>query len=245
MTTTRVKKRHHRNLNFPWRKFAKTLGFTVLLATLIFGVTRLQNTEYFPIKAVKIYGLSHVDHGAMQTLITPFVGKGFFAVNVDRLKETLLQMPWVADVMVRRLWPDQVMITVHEKKPIARWNDTSLLSAAGELFSPPIATYPPGLPEFTGPSGEQVSMSENYDKMNELLMPLHLKITQLALTPTLAWTLTLDNGIKLNLGHKDVLTRVNHFVKVYPEIVGNRGSDVEYIDLRYSNGVAVRWKAVK
>jgi cell division septal protein FtsQ len=31
-------------------------------------------------------------------------------------------------------------------------------------------------------------------------------------------------------------------VKVYPKIVGMHESDVEYIDLRYSNGIAVKWK---
>ena len=150
----------------------------------------------------------------------------------------------MADVVVRRIWPNQVVITVNEKIPFALWNDASLLSDAGELFSPEMSSYPEGLPQFAGPSGEQILMTKYYAKMSGLLMPLHFKIARLELTPSMAWTITLNNGMKLNVGHKDVLTRISHFVKVYPKIIGDRVADVEYIDLRYSNGMAVRWKSV-
>ncbi len=65
------------------------------------------------------------------------------------------------------------------------------------------------------------------------------------LTPYFTWKLTLDNGITMQIGHKDILTRLDHFVKVYPKIVGDRVDDVEYMiyvilmELR-SNG-RIRW----
>ena len=61
------------------------------------------------------------------------------------------------------------------------------------------------------------------------------------MTSDLSWNMMFNNGIKMHVGYKDVLTRISHFVKVYPKIVGERANDVEYIDLRYSNGMAVRW----
>src|SRR5439155_5826843 len=124
------------------------------------------------------------------------------------------------------------------------WNDTSLLSAAGDLFSPSPKTYPKELPQLAGPEGEQILMAQYYSKMNSVLLPLHFKIARLELTPSMAWSITLENGMKLSIGHKDVLTRLNHFVKVYPKIVGDRVAEVEYIDLRYQNGMAVRWKTI-
>lgn len=67
-------------------------------------------------------------------------------------------------------------------------------------------------------------------------------MTHLELTPGQTWRLTLDNGIKLRVGHKDVLTRLADFVKVYTKIIRDREHDVDYVDLRYGNGLAVRWK---
>jgi cell division septal protein FtsQ len=40
------------------------------------------------------------------------------------------------------------------------------------------------------------------------------------------------------------LTRLSHFVKVYPKIIGERAAQVEYIDLRYQDGLAIRWKTI-
>lgn len=155
-----------------------------------------------------------------------------------------MRLPWVAQVVVRRVWPDVVVVTINEKKPVALWNDNSLLSSAGELFSPETKSYPAGLPQLKGPAGEQILMAQYYAKMSSALTPLHCKIMRLELTPAMAWNLTLDNGTKLSIGHKDILTRLNHFVKVYPKVVGDHISNVEYIDLRYPNGMAVKWKSI-
>lgn len=238
----RARKQH--KVNFSWKKSFK---IAVLFFTLVFSICSLskaRHVEYFPIKDVKIFGVNRVDHQAVETLVSPMVSKGFFAVDVDRIKEQVLQLAWVADVEVRRVWPEQVIITVSEKIPVALWNDVSLLSTSGDLFSPPTESYPTDLPAFAGPAGEQLLMAKFYAKMSMLLMPLNFKITRLELTPAMAWSIILDNGIKLNIGHKDVLTRLSHFVKVYPKIVGDRVADVEYVDLRYPNGMAVRWKSV-
>jgi len=122
------------------------------------------------------------------------------------------------------------------------WNSSSLLSTEGELFSPKASTYPGQLTEFIGPDGKQITMLKYFVKMNRILSSLHAKISYLELTPYYTWKLKLDNGIVLKMGYSDVLTRLSHFVKVYPKIVGDRANAVEYVDLRYSNGMAVRWK---
>jgi cell division protein FtsQ len=151
-------------------------------------------------------------------------------------------MPWVSGIFVRRYWPDRIEITIIEKNAVARWNEQGLLSDKGEIFSPHQTTYPDKLPMFSGPDGKQITMLQTFIEMNRLFAPLHARITQLELSPYLSWKLMLDNGMILRIGHKDVLTRVDHFVKVYPKVIGDRIMDVEYVDLRYPNGMAVRWR---
>ncbi len=243
MSIGRVRKHRH-GVDISWQSFLKAIILIVFMSLFSFFLIQTKNAEFFSIRNVKIFGAEHIDHEIIKKIISPMIDQGFFGVDVDKIKERILQLPWVAQVVVRRVWPDVVAIAVKEKKPIALWNDNSLLSSEGELFAPEATTYPVGLPQLAGPAGEQILMAQYYAKMNSILMPLHSKITRLELTPSMAWGLTLDNGMKLSIGHKDILTRLNHFVKVYPKIVGDRGSDVEYIDLRYPNGMAVRWKPV-
>ncbi|HSW71307.1 MAG TPA: cell division protein FtsQ/DivIB, partial [Gammaproteobacteria bacterium] len=112
-------------------------------------------------------------------------------------------------------------------------------------FSPGSYPWPGTLPYFIGPDGTQGTMLQFFNDFNRELLPLHAKITSLELTPYQLWHLTLDNGIRLHLGHKNILTHLSQFVKVYPKIIGNKVKDVEYVDLRYPNGMAVKWKESK
>ncbi len=230
------------NFQVPWRLVIKTALFVLFLAVSFLYVNKIKFINEFPIHQVKIYGVKHLNAQETQHMLLPLVSKGFFGVEVDLIKEQLLQVPWVADVSVRRVWPDQVVIAISEKNPIARWNENSLLSSTGEVFNPALTSYPADLPHFVGPEGKQATVLAFYTEINQLLNPLHLKIKRLELSPYLSWDMEFGNGMKVRLGYKDVLTRVGHFVKVYSKIVGERADDVDYVDLRYPNGLAVRWK---
>ena len=234
-------------LNNPFHYGAQILKVALLGAivlSILFALNQIKFANYFPIKTVRVYGMNRTDRQEIQELLTPLVNRGFFTVNIEYIHDRLQQMPWISKLSVRRIWPDQIEVTVVEKNAVARWNQTSLLSEGGEIFSPKQETYPLNLPLLVGPDGQQMVMLEYLTQINKLLAPLHSKVSYLELTPFFTWKLTLNNGITLQVGHKDILTRLDHFVKVYPKIVGNRASDVEYIDLRYPNGMAVRWRAI-
>lgn len=216
------------------------LGAIILTSFYIFNQINL--SRCFPIKTVRVYGTTHTDQSEVQTVLMPIVRGGYFGVSVETIKEKLLQMPWVADIFVHRIWPDQVEISVIEKNAVARWNNQSLLSEGGELFIPSNFPDQKALPDFVGGSGQQITLLRYFNEINRIFLPLHAKISYLELTPLATWKMRLDNGISLQIGNKDILTRLNHFVKVYPKIVGDRVADVDYVDLRYPNGMAVRWK---
>jgi cell division protein FtsQ len=211
-----------------------------------FGIYRIiHQTRYFPVQYVQVYGANHIDHQELQNLLRPLVTHNFFTVDMELVQDRLRQFSWVEDIAIRRIWPDSVEIVITEHQPIAIWHDGSLLSANGDLFSQGEYDSPFPLPQFMGPDGTQATMLQFFNDFNRELSPLHAKITQLELTPYQMWRLKLDNGIGLRLGHKNILTRISQFVKVYPKIIGDKAKDVEYIDLRYPNGMAVRWKDAK
>jgi cell division protein FtsQ len=220
----------------------KILLIGAITAFSVFSISHFRLSQHFPIKTVRVYGLSHIDQKDVEEMLAPLVKNGFFAINVEYVRDRLLQQPWVADISVRRSWPDQIEVVIMEKKPIAHWDKQTLISDSGELFVPKEGTYTDDLPVFEGPEGKHIVMLNFFCEINRILLPLHAKISYLELTPYLTWKLKLNNGITLQVGHKDVLTRLSHFVKVYPKIIGERATDVDSIDLRYPNGVAVRWK---
>jgi len=223
----------------------KISSISIFLTLTLLVINRIHFSQYFPIRSVKIYGVNHVDPLELQHLISPHLKTGFFSLNVEYIRDRLLQLPWVSDLFVKRVWPDGVEIVLTERNAVAKWNEESLLSDAGALFQPSLKSIPTQLPHFRGPQGQQMMIFQNYQKINRLFLPLNVKVSSLELTPYYTWRLVLDNGIIMQIGYKDVLTQLAQFVKVYDKIVSNQEARVEYIDLRYSNGVAVKWKDVR
>jgi cell division protein FtsQ len=214
----------------------------LLILTVAYVFSQLKVVDYFPIRTVNVVGLQHLDKEEVRQTLVPLVSRGFFSVNVDYIRDRLHQMPWVSDIVVRRHWPDSVEVTVIEKAVVARWNNASLLSTEGDLFIPKEPLTNEQLAEFVGPDGQQITMLKYFVNINRILSPLHAKISYLELTPYFTWLLKLDNGMTLKIGHNDILSRLTLFVRVYPKVIGERVTDVEYVDLRYSNGMAVKWK---
>ncbi|MFN2338390.1 MAG: cell division protein FtsQ/DivIB, partial [Gammaproteobacteria bacterium] len=56
-----------------------------------------------------------------------------------------------------------------------------------------------------------------------------------------ALELTLDTGVSMQLGRIDARQRVRRFLRAYPSLVASREERLQHVDLRYSNGFAVRW----
>lgn len=225
------------------RKVPRRWLVFVLVFAVLFAIARINWSYFFPVTTVRVYGARQIDRQEVQDLLVPLVSQGFFSVDLETARDRLIQNPWVVDLYLRRTWPNKVDIVLNERRAVAVWNNDCLLSTEGELFCPKKQTYPAILPHFVGPSGQHIVMLDYFNQMNRILNPLHAKISFLEFTANLTWKLALDNGMVLQMGNKDVLTRLGQFVKVYPKIVEGRVADVDYVDLRYSNGVAVRWKA--
>jgi cell division protein FtsQ len=249
MTYARMDKRKNRKQQPQgmWYFLSNFLKVSLCLSAIlsvVFFISHFHLSQKFPIKTVRVYGVQNVKEEDIKTTLIPLVNKGFFATNVDLIRDRILLQPWAADVLVQRQWPDQVDVTVVERKAVAHWSTDALLSDAGVLFTPKTSKLAnANLPIFIGPDGQHIMMLNYFNEMNRLLKPIHAKISYLELTPYLSWKMRLDNGVGIQIGHADVLKRLAQMVAVYPKVIGDYAKDVESIDLRYSNGVAVKWKA--
>lgn len=202
----------------------------------------LHNPEKFPIRTVKISGeYQQADKGKIQEIITPLVEKGLFSVNIKQVKLQLMMLPWTQSAVVERLWPDELMIKLSEKLPVAVWNKSGLLSNIGDTFYPDPATFPQDLPQFSGPEGKQEDILTMYQDISKIILPLDLHIVQLSLTSDMLWRMRLNNGMDVMMGNKDVLLRVQRFVQVYDKVFADE-RQANYVDLRYASGLAVKWQ---
>lgn len=212
------------------------------LSLCLLAWCKFNDPHTLPIRNVKINGnYPHVNKEAIQQTVLPFLKKGFAHIDLEGLKKALQSLPWVDNVTVSRVWPDKLVINLVEHDPVAQWNLQGLLDSNGVIFTP--QSFPPeSLPSLNGPEGQQMFVWQSYQKLNAQLAPLGLKIAQLYLSARQAWNIQLSNGVKVILGRVNPELRLQRLIASYPQIVGSHSADIDYIDMRYTSGMAVKWK---
>lgn len=229
-----------KNLNA--KQFTWISLFVLLSACAVWGWTELQKPTTFPIATIKITSsYAHITREALQRTIEPYVNTGFFAVSFSRLRQQLLERPWVKQVSLSRVWPDTVIIRVQEQQAVARWNQDGLFNSQGDLFFPNTSTILQDLPQLSGPPSESKQIYDTYLQIQQNLDRIGRSIKQMQLTSRHAWRLKLDNQMQIYLGRKNTISRIHNFVTVYNTVFGSQGANASTVDLRYPNGMAVQW----
>lgn len=192
----------------------------------------------FPLREIVIGGSArHVTRDQVSFIAEHELRGNFFTLDLARTQSAFQKLPWVRAVAVRRQWPDRLDVVIEEHQALARWNNSALVNTRGEIFA---AASGENLPTFNGPDGTAREIAEYYAKFTAFLAPLGIRPQRVSLSARHAWQISLQNDTVLELGRREVLPRLKKFVRVYPRTLGQLKFPVEYVDLRYPNGFAVR-----
>jgi cell division protein FtsQ len=192
----------------------------------------------FSLREVRIAGeLKHVTREQVEDVVRREVRGGFFTVNLNTARAGFERLPWVRGANVRREWPARLDVVLEEHTPMARWGDDALVNVQGEVFR---AAYDGDLPMFLGPEGSAREIAIQYRYFQRSLGTIGQAPVRVQVNARRAWQLKLANGLTLELGRDDIEARLGRFVALHDRTIGRLGRRVDYVDLRYANGFAVR-----
>lgn len=230
---------------------ASALVAAVVLALIGSGVWWLSQRPMFNLRAVTVesmYGmeLKHVNKLTLRAGVVGRIKGNFFTANLEQVRTAFESVPWVRKATVRREWPDQLIVEIEEHEPLGTWGeDGRLLSVKGDVFTANLAEADEdhALPELDGPEGSEKEVLARFAELRAWFAPLRLAPEKLSLSSRYAWTVKLDNGMKVALGREQdrttLKTRVDRLVNIYPQLATLLPGGIDSIDMRYQNGLAL------
>jgi cell division protein FtsQ len=224
-----------------WRALGTTLAtLTGALAALAVVLWALDQ----PIETVSVTGrFQRVSPADIERAVkNELHGAGLLSVNLGGVRRAIHALPWVDAVSVQRAWPRGLSVLVIEQTAVARWGGGGLINARGELFAADERHIPPELPELSGPDGKEPEVAQRYLAAEGRLMQASLRMTALRLDARGAWEFDLADGVTVRLGRRQVDERFERFMNAALKLVTQRGEDIAYVDMRYTNGFAIGWR---
>lgn len=197
-----------------------------------------------PVAKIQIEGATrHLDKQSIAHGLVAAIDAPLLDLDLARLRTQLISDPWVHDASISRQWPPALKVNLVEEVPVARWGDKGLLNHQGDIFWPELKPEYRHLPMLSGPAHETVRIMEEFHDLNRLFAGSGLRLAGLSLEARGAWTLELDNGVRVVVGREHLMARLRRFLTVYQLELAPRADQIEQIDIRYTNGIAVRWRA--
>ena len=227
----------------PWLGRALIVVMLIAVtAALALAYRELTRPGSLPLRVIEIQGeFRHLDATAIERTVTAAIDGGFFSCDLPRLRDAVLAMPWVEEVSIRRIWPDRLRMQVSEQIPLARWGEDALVNVHAQVFRPPSLDNYDGLVRLSGPDGSERRVVEFLQAGLPPARARGLAIREVRLDQRRHWWLVFDDGLTLSLGRERVAERLADFFRVYPGLVAYRGQPPVRVDMRYGNGLAVRW----
>lgn len=242
-------------LSLPLKLLKVTAVFGVL-AVIVLGGQRLLDSLDQPITRVEVTGeLKQIDEAGIANWVQGQITEGVLRTDLNNLQIQLQARPWVARAAVRRKWPGVLHVSLQEHVPVARWNEKALLTAQGLVFEPQQLPMMDDAPLLMGVDSSSREVLRQFARLQAELAELSFRVVSVKKSERGAWLLQLlsadalaaglsdqDALIEVALGKQELAAKLERFKNLYHSVLKEKINEIERVDLRYTNGIAVQWK---
>ncbi len=224
-----------------------------LVALLAAGVAWTARRPQFQFRDVKLEGdLQRNSVTTVRANAMPHLRGTFFTMDLGLARAAFEQVPWVRRAVVRRVWPNTLVVSLEEHQPVALWegdeNSDKMVNSHGEVFEANVGDVEDdSLPQFAGPEGTSAQVLDMYHRLQPQFTAMDTEITALRLSGRGSWKVDLDDGASVELGRgtqDEVVERTQRFIRTLPQVLHKFNAPLESADLRHAEGYAVKLKGL-
>jgi len=257
-----------------FKKIIKTLPVLSACVALVYVGLFIKDAEIptvLPISEVEVTGaLNFVDKVEIEAIVKNNINGGYFTVDLNNIRESLMQQPWIKNVSLRRQWPANLDVIITEQTPVAYWNDDGYISDTGEVFKPEEIDKKLNLPKLNGPEGHHNNVWKFMNELYQEMALLEFEVVRLDLDDRRSWQMVVSEyksteasspamdmknvnqidvrRINVKLGRFETEKRLKRFIRILPSLTVGHGStnktltnkNIKVIDMRYPNGFSVQ-----
>lgn len=216
-------------------KAVAIMGVAALLAAALWGFLLLDK----PVRVVEVHGqIAPEEAQQVRRHIAESAPMRLLSTDLDALREQVLALSWPRRVSLRRIWPDKLSVFIVRETVVARWGNAAYLSDTGAVVNSP--DEPGAVPHLHCALASPKEALATYRHLRSIASQGGLTITALKENALGEWRLTFANGARAFLGAAFLHDRMHRALKVHRHLAEHGLAGVDYLDLRYPNGAAVR-----
>lgn len=198
--------------------------------------------------SIEIAGAAHASRAQIERVFAIDLGRSVYLLPLTERRETLRSVDWVKDASVARLWPNRVVVSVEERKPVAFLtlgrSRFALIDDDGVIL--PTAPDRFGLPVLAGVNTSD-ALETRRDRVHRMLRltrdlgeeAKNISEIDVSDRDNLKVTAPRDGHIvTLLLGDRDFARRYRNFLNHYAEIK-RRLPNAATLDLRLEDRITV------
>lgn len=200
-----------------------------------------------------VEGIHYASTSQIRHVFAEDFGRSLYLVPIQKRRQQLLEIDWVEDATVSKIWPNTLKVRIHERKPVAfvrlrpnrrdGMSQLALIDKDGYILRPRIAARFT-LPVITGiresePLEDRRARVRRVLGMLKELGPLAEQISEVNVSDPnnlIVAEHAENNVVNLMLGDENYTDRLQNFLANYAEIRAKR-PDAKTLDLRVDGAI--------
>jgi cell division protein FtsQ len=194
-----------------------------LLAAVLAGVPGMVGTALaeslgragLKVEQIQITGLDNMDQQTVYAIALDQRSRAMPLVDLENIRQQLLQYGWIKDAHVSRRLPDMLLIHIDERTPAAVWQDNGklrLIDASGVLLSDVSPQAMPKLPLIIGPNAN--TQEPAYQALLDAAPALRPRVRAATWVGNRRWNLLFDSGETLELPEENAAAALVKFAEM-------------------------------